>query len=76
MPGLEEAMRNVRRVEEERAERLGKGGKEGHAGQTGQMITANEKKRLERQKNRAERLAEEKARGAKSQTVEKTEIKH
>ncbi|KAF2652286.1 nucleic acid-binding protein [Lophiostoma macrostomum CBS 122681] len=69
IPDLESAMANIRLQEAEAAVKARKGRSEAHQGQVGQQLSANEKKRLERQKNRLERQAEEKAKNAKLQTA-------
>lgn len=50
IPELETAMRNVR-IQEEKS----KDGEEAHKGQVGQIITAKERRRIERQKTIEER---------------------
>jgi small subunit ribosomal protein S17 len=77
VPSLEEAMANVRLAEEEERLRVesGKGGKkvgergEKHGGQAGQFVTAKER-RLERgRETKEEKVAADKVREARKQTV-------
>ncbi|KAF2195530.1 nucleic acid-binding protein [Zopfia rhizophila CBS 207.26] len=68
IPELETAMRNVRLTEAGEKEKSVKR-EEAHKGQVGQMITAREKRRIQREKTAGEREAEGKLKDAKVQAA-------
>lgn len=69
IPSLEEAGEKLRVHQEFEKSRAAARGKEAHRGQGGQTETKRERKKAEKIKSRTERLAEERAKNARTQTA-------